>query len=66
MHGPQRQLRKETLFVQSEKKQNSALFRISYQSNPFLMGRRSYIHSLLQVLSKVTVMMHGNLLHATV
>ena len=30
------------------------------------MEQRSSVHSLLQVLSKVTVIMHGNILHTTV
>ena len=43
-----------------------ALFRIAPQSNPYLKEQKSYIQSLLQVLSKVTVMINGHLLHATV
>ena len=43
-----------------------ALFRIAPQSNPYLKEQKSYIQSLLQVLSKVTVLINGHLLHATV
>ena len=43
-----------------------ALFRIPSQSNPSLEGKNSSVHSFLQLLNKVTVLMHGNLFHATV
>ena len=44
----------------------SSFFRIPYQSNPYLKEQNSAFHSLIQVLSNVTVLMYGNLLHATV
>ena len=43
----------------------SSLFRIPPQSNPSLKGGGISIHSFLLVLRKVTVIMHGNLLHVT-
>ena len=64
--GPQRQFWKETLFVQYEKNKNVSLLSdpISIKSLP--EGKKSSVHSLLLVLRKVTVLMHGNLLRATV
>ena len=44
----------------------SSFFQIPYQSNTSLNKQKSYVHSLLLVLRKVTVMMHGNFLYATV
>ena len=44
----------------------SAFFRIPPQSNLSLKETISSVHSLLLVLIKVTVLMRGNLLHATV
>ena len=44
----------------------SAFFWLPYQSNTFLMEKSSFVHSLLQVLSKATVIMHGNIFQATV
>ena len=43
-----------------------ALFRIPSQSNPSLKKQKSSDHALLLVLSKVTVLMHVNLLRTTV
>ena len=42
----------------------SALFRLPYQSNPSLKEKNHFVHSLLKILRKVTVMMHRKLLHA--
>ena len=42
-----------------------ALFQIPSQSNNSLKGKKSSVHSFLPVFSKVTVLMHGNLLRAT-
>ena len=47
-------------------KKISAFFWIPYQSNPSMMVKRSYVHSLLKLLSKVNVLLHGKLLHPTV
>ena len=44
----------------------SALFRLPSQSNPSLKEQNSYDNSFLLVLIKVTVLMCGKLLHATV
>ena len=44
----------------------SAFFRLPPQSNNSLREKNYSINSLLQVLSNVTVMMHGNLFNATV
>ena len=44
----------------------SAFFWIPYQLNTSLKKKMSSIHSLLQVLRKVNVLMHINVLHTTV
>ena len=44
----------------------SALFWIPYKSNTSLNEQKSFFHPFIQVLKKVTVIMHGNVLHATV
>ena len=44
----------------------SALFCLISQSNPSLKEQKSSIPSLLQVLSNMTVLMHGNILQSTV
>ena len=55
LSSPQRQFWKESLFVQYDK-----------NKNPSLKENKSSVLSLLLVLRKVDVMMHENLLHATV
>ena len=64
--GPQREFWKEALFVQYEHNKLLAFSQLPYQSNIFLQEQNSSVHSLLLLLRKVTVIMHGNLLHATV
>ena len=66
LKGPQRQLLKETLFVQYEKEKMSAFFRLTYQVYTSLKENNSFVHSFLLVSSKATFLMHGNFLHATV
>ena len=44
----------------------SAFFQLPSQSNPSLKEKNYSVNSLLLVLRNVNVMMHGNLLHATV
>ena len=44
----------------------SAFFWLPYWSNTSLVEQRSYIHMLLQLLSKATVIMYVNFLHTTV
>ena len=44
----------------------SAFFQLPSQLNHSLKEKHSYIHSFLLVLTKVTVLMHVNLLQATV
>ena len=39
---------------------------LPFQSNPSPKEQNYYVHLFFQVLSKVTVMMHGNLFYATV
>ena len=56
LKGHKRQLRKEDLFVQYDKRKLSALFRIPSQSNPSLKEQNPSVCSLLQVLGKVTVL----------
>ena len=64
--GPQKQFRKEAIFVKYEKNISVSLILLPSQSNPPLKEKYSSIHSLLLVLRKVTVLMHGNVLHTTV
>ena len=44
----------------------TAFFRIPYQSTPTLKEQRYSVHSLIQVISKATVLMYGYLFHTTV
>ena len=44
----------------------SAFFWLPYQSNSSLIAQSFYAHSLLKLLVKATVLVHGNLLHANV
>ena len=44
----------------------SALFRIPYQLNPSLKEQSYSIQSLIQLLHKATVLMHGNLFRVIV
>ena len=64
--GPQRQLWKEPLFVKYDKNKKSSLISALIQIKSFPEGKNSSVHSFLLVLSKVTFMMHVNLLHITV
>ena len=64
---PKREYWKEALFVQYEKNKNFSLilYPIPITSPPPLMEQMYSVHSMIQVSRKDTVMMHGNLLHAT-
>ena len=57
---------RKKFFVQYDQKKFSTFFRVPYLSNPFLVEKRASVKSLLQVLSKVAVIMNGNVLHYTV
>ena len=66
LSSPQRQFWREALFVKYDKNRNFILFfHIPPQSNPSLKEQKSYINSLLLVIRKVTILMHGNFLHVT-
>ena len=56
---------KESLFVQYEKKINVSLPSAPTPIKSLTEGNEIFIHSLILVLIKVTVLMHGNLLNAT-
>ena len=43
-----------------------AFFQIPSQSNPSLKEKNPSVHSFILLLSRVAVLMHGNLLHVTV
>ena len=58
--------RNEYLCVQHENNKISAFFWPPYQWNPYLIEQRSYVHSLIQVLGKATVLLNVNLLHACI
>ena len=58
--------RKSSLFLQYEEGKKSALFRLPNQSNPSLKEHIYYVHSLLQLLRKATVLVNVLVLYATV
>ena len=64
--GPQRQFCKESVFFHMTILKMLALSQLPSQSNTSLKEQKSSVHSLLLVLRKVTVLLHGNLLHANV
>ena len=66
LKGPQRQFWKEYLFVQFNKNKNVNLLLDPIPIKYLPDIHKSYIHPLLQVLSKVTVIIYGNLFHTTV
>ena len=66
LKGPHRPFWKEYLFVQYYKGGMLAFFWLPYRSNPSLVKQSSSICSLLPLLRKATVMVHGNYFHATV
>ena len=57
--GPQIKFRKEALFVQYEKNRNVSLLSVTTPIKPLPEGKTPPVHSLLLVLRKVTVLMHG-------
>ena len=57
---------KESLFMLYVMNIMSSFFRIQSQSNPSLKEQNSSVFSLLLVLSKVTVLMYGIFLYATI
>ena len=61
-----RQFWKEDLFLQYEKNKNFSLLSSPIPTKSLPDEKCSFIHSLIQVLKKTTVLMHVNLLHATV
>ena len=66
LKGLQRQFWKEALFVQYDKNKNASLIFPPIPIKFLPEGKKSYVHSLLIVIRKVDVLIHGNLLHATV
>ena len=66
LSGFQRKLWKEALFVQYNKNKNVILLSDPITIKSLPEGKNSSIHSLLLVLRKVTVLMHGKKLHTTV
>ena len=64
--GPQRQFCKEALFFNMKRIKMLAFSQLPPQKNPSLNEKKFSVHSLVLVLRKVTVMMHGNLLHEIV
>ena len=63
---PQRKLWKESLFVQYEKNQDIRLLSATISIKSIPEGKKSSVYSLILVLRKLTVMMHGIFLHSTV
>ena len=62
----QRKFWKEALFFQYDKNKNVSLLSAPIPIKFLPEETKSSVHSFLLVLRKVTVLMHGNLLHATV
>ena len=57
---------KKTFFFNMTRIKMLAFSQLQTQKNPSLKEQKSSVHSLLLVLRKVIVLMHGNLLHTTV
>ena len=66
LKGPQRKFWKEALSVKYEKNKNVSLLSATILINSIPEGKKYPINSLILVSRKVNVLMHGNLLHATV
>ena len=66
LNGPRRQFLKKDLFVQYDKSKYFSLLLATIPIKYLPEGQKYSVHSLLLALRKVTVLVHINLLNATV